>query len=146
MDLNAIEQRASAATEGPLRIEAEEFGRVILDPTGRVVASASFINDAQEKADAEFFTAARTDVPDLVARVRELEAENEKLRDTAAVARYVADHWREAAVANGWTVASHPLCLVLAALNGKTEPEQLGLNEEDRAGLDWARDIAKEEK
>lgn len=145
MDLDAIEQRANAATEGPLRIEAEEFGRVILDPTGQVVASVSFINDAQEKADAEFFTAARTDVPDLVARVRELEDENRKLRDTAAVARYVADHWRESAVTNGWKVASHPLCLVLAALTGETDPEQLGLTEEDRGALDWARDIAQED-
>lgn len=84
------------------------------------------------------------DVPALVARVRELEDENKKLRDTAAVAHYVADHWREFTAGAGWTIASHPLCLVLAALNGETEPEQLGLEEEDRAALDWARDIAKE--
>lgn len=81
----------------------------------------------------------------LVARVRELEEENRQLRDTAAVARYVADHWREFTAGAGWAVATHPLGLVLAALNGETEPERLGLDEEDRAALARARDIAKKE-
>ncbi|WP_435112189.1 hypothetical protein [Nocardiopsis synnemataformans] len=84
MDLEAIEARANAATEGPLRIEVQEFGRVVLSPAGRVVASVSLASDAQEKADAEFFTAARTDVPDLVARVRALEDENQRMRDEIA--------------------------------------------------------------
>lgn len=71
MDLDVIEQRANAATEGPWEYDGRTlWGR---DDIGRIKAVTP--------EDRVFTAAARTDVPDLVARVRELEAENEKLRD-----------------------------------------------------------------
>jgi hypothetical protein len=70
MNLDAIEQRARAATEGPWEYDGRTlWGR---DDIGRIKA------DTPE--DRAFTTAARTDVPALVARVRELEEENAKLR------------------------------------------------------------------
>lgn len=63
MNLDAIEQRARAATEGPWEYDGRTlWGR---DDIGRIKA------DTPE--DRAFTTAARTDVPALVARVRELE-------------------------------------------------------------------------
>ena len=63
MDLDAIEQRTRAATEGPWEYDGRTlWGR---DDIGRIKA------DTPE--DRAFTTAARTDVPALVARVRELE-------------------------------------------------------------------------
>lgn len=73
MDLDAIEQRTRAATEGPWEYDGRTlWGR---DDIGRIKA------DTPE--DRAFTTAARTDVPALVARVRELEAENTRLRKAA---------------------------------------------------------------
>lgn len=63
MDLDAIEQRTRAATEGPWEYDGRTlWGR---DDIGRIKA------DTPE--DRAFTAAARTDVPALVARVRELE-------------------------------------------------------------------------
>lgn len=54
------------------------------------------------------------------------------------VARIVADHWRVAAMEGGdslvpWRLAAHPLCCVLAALDGETDPRQLGIEEGSEA-------------
>ena len=83
-DLDEIERRASAATEGPWT------GREVKhrDPDGRVIGvelgaahdDHAAIFGANPEADAEFIAAARTDVPRLVAEVRRLQAENENLR------------------------------------------------------------------
>ena len=43
--------------------------------------------------------------------------------------RTVAAHWHQAAIDNGWTATAHALTCVLAALNGETDPTQLGLDE-----------------
>ncbi|MEU0493466.1 hypothetical protein ABZ249_29930 [Nocardiopsis sp. NPDC006139] len=81
MDLDAIEQRTRAATEGPWWIDADgelrgrRPGRPLdqeMEPTVGVACMGD--------PDAAFAAAARTDVPALVARVRELEEENAKLR------------------------------------------------------------------
>jgi hypothetical protein len=55
--------------------------------------------------------------------------------DRVAAARFVARHWRDAAT--GWgddpfpgRVTAHPLSLVLSALDGETDPAQLGLDED----------------
>lgn len=113
MDLDAIEARADAATEGPLRIEVEEFGRVILNPADRIVASVSFTNDAQEKADAELIAAAFEDVPALVARVRELEGELDLLRRELQAARGERvgtwDTWEEHVTRKQATPAEPPV-------------------------------------
>jgi hypothetical protein len=50
------------------------------------------------------------------------------------VARIVADHWRRAALEWGddlmhGRMTAHPLCCVLAALDGETDPRQLGVAE-----------------
>lgn len=52
-----------------------------------------------------------------------------------AVARYVADYWRQhlMSMANdttsavGYQTGAHALCMVLAALDGETRPEHLGV-------------------
>lgn len=53
------------------------------------------------------------------------------MSDPLVVARFVADHWRQVILDkfpsdSKW--AAHPLCMVLAALDGETEPTQLGLD------------------
>ena len=96
MDLDKIEARANAATEGPW--------------------------DAAKIA--ACLHTARTDVPALVARVRELEEENEKLRDHIA-SRIVEE---EQAAQQG--ISKEPLNSWLAGL---------------LFGLQRARDIAKED-
>lgn len=52
--------------------------------------------------------------------------------ETIVRARIVADHWRESVLAWGeqpmpGRLAAHPLCLVLAALDGETDPQMLGI-------------------
>jgi hypothetical protein len=63
IDLDAIEARANAATPGPWKEGS---------------------NDVYSVRNAAFIAAARTDVPALIARVRELEAECERLKTFAA--------------------------------------------------------------
>lgn len=73
INLDEIERRANAATPGPW---GHEMGAVLSIPTGgRFVASVG----KQCMNDAPFIAAARTDVPALIARVRELE---DRLSDT----------------------------------------------------------------
>lgn len=53
-------------------------------------------------------------------------------RRASQIARLVADHWRRTAVDWGnqlmpGRVAAHPLCCVLAALDGESDPDQLGV-------------------
>jgi hypothetical protein len=66
--------------------------------------------------------------------------------DTLRAARFVADHWRQSVLASPddmtapWRLAAHPLCMVLAALDGERDPAQLGIEPADhdafRAVLD----------
>lgn len=76
------------------------------------------------------------DNTELFKSVTELQKENARLRSVVAVSRRTADHWRRAAVRYGWETTAHPLCLVLAALDGETDPEQLGLSEEEDAATE----------
>ncbi len=51
-----------------------------------------------------------------------------------AAARFVADHWRKSLLESkeqAW--AAHPLCMVLAALDGETDPIECGIDP-------WAHD------
>lgn len=55
-----------------------------------------------------------------------------------AIARIVADFWREAALRWGdiqmdGRVAAHPLSLVMAALDGEANPVELGISPTDPA-------------
>lgn len=83
MDLGPIEKRANAATEGPWKRDAEQDDTPVVYRDHPAVAGAAeviFTADWGTEADAEFAAHARQDVPALVARVRELEEENQKLR------------------------------------------------------------------
>lgn len=49
---------------------------------------------------------------------------------TIARARFVAEHWRDAML-NGrpeYRWVAHPLAMVLAALDGETDPDQCGID------------------
>jgi hypothetical protein len=84
IDLDEIEARANAATHGP-------WGALIMHGVASVHAPSCYVytNDPLEDThpdtiarwgrDAIFIASARTDVPALIARVRELEAELDEL-------------------------------------------------------------------
>jgi hypothetical protein len=69
--------------------------------------------------------------------IRRLTAQRDDLAARLNTARFVADNWRAHMVAADQPVAiaAHPLCMVLAALDGETDPEQLGLDPEDAPAL-----------
>jgi len=84
MNLDRIERRANAATEGPWGFSYGDR-RYIADPSTDIVGEVApeysgqaicvfAVASANEK-DAEFIASARADVPALIARVRELETE-----------------------------------------------------------------------
>jgi hypothetical protein len=93
MNLDEIEARANAATPGPWGFSRYEQ-RYLLDETTDVVGEVApgetgaaitvFAVASGALEDAAFIAAARADVPALVARVRELEAECERLKTFAA--------------------------------------------------------------
>ena len=85
-DLDTIEQRANAATEGPWEASAHDHaaGDVpILDRTGHylVICPDCGVRGGYERADAEFIAHARSDVPALLAEVRRLRAAAERVRE-----------------------------------------------------------------
>ena len=80
-ELDAIEQRANAATPGPWELvdwfSAVEPGRTDLgSPIGEVGCDLAI-------ADAEFVAAARTDIPALIAEIRRLRRELGRLSSLA---------------------------------------------------------------
>jgi hypothetical protein len=87
MNLDEIEARANAATPGPWGFSRDEE-RYLLDETTDVVGEVApgstgaaitvFAVATGALEDADFIARARTDVPALIARVRELEAECER--------------------------------------------------------------------
>jgi len=87
INLDRIERRANAATEGPWGFSCGDR-RYIADPSTDIVGEVApeysgqticvfAVASANEK-DAEFIASARADVPALIARVRELEAERDE--------------------------------------------------------------------
>lgn len=83
LDLDAIEARADNATSAPWSVcdEWEQLapGRYIVGGTGGIVFAPGVTGDGTadvelSEGDAAFIAAAREDVPDLVARVRRLQA------------------------------------------------------------------------
>lgn len=86
IDLDAIEARAKAANLGPTRVERDDMESgaidwIVMEQGGdrdgsdAIIAGIDAENTTRAKAKAEFIAHARTDVPALVARVRELEAQ-----------------------------------------------------------------------
>ena len=66
---------------------------------------------------------------------------------TIRVARFVADHWRQACLDHDQVrIAAHPLCMVLAALDGEEDPAQCGISpsahDAFRAALDGTSERA----
>lgn len=103
LDLDSIEARANAATEGPwlahdersdLREENPDVNPMWvvahMEPNGVIWVRdiADIGGGEQDETDAEFIAHARTDVPALVAALREARAEVERLRTLAD------DNWR----------------------------------------------------
>lgn len=76
-DIDAIQQRCDAATPGPWEIIG---GNEYLTGVGVMVGAPEGISIA----DAEFIAHARTDIPALLARVRELEAAVQRVRNAVA--------------------------------------------------------------
>jgi len=96
--LAAIEARAQAATEGPWK--ASDFGHPGRDEPSSIIIHKGAFNwraihdgeyvaamtawDSQEDADADFIAHARTDVPALLALVREQQATIDRVEAQAA--------------------------------------------------------------
>ena len=53
--------------------------------------------------------------------------EIDHLRAVIATTRHTADHWRRWALEGSERYAAHALCMVLTALDGETDQEQLGI-------------------
>jgi len=87
MNLDEIERRANAATPGPWRDKHQVCSEVWGQAPDSQTCSMQIarVGHAQFDAlNAAFIAAARTDVPALIARVRELEAECERMKTFAA--------------------------------------------------------------
>ena len=95
IDLDEIEARANAATPGPWFVHESDrpgdYWTVSADPERPFECEVFDDGSAGGEygpscsiADRDFLVAARTDVPALIARVRELEAECERLKTFAA--------------------------------------------------------------
>ena len=87
IDLDEIERRANAATPGPWRDKHQVCSEVWGQAPDSQTCSMQIarIGHAQfDPLNAAFIAAARTDVPALIARVRELEAECERQSTLAA--------------------------------------------------------------
>lgn len=83
MNLDEIEARANAATPGPWRDQHHECSEVWGPAPDSQTHSMQIARIGRAQFDvlnAAFIAAARTDVPTLIARVRELEAECDALR------------------------------------------------------------------
>lgn len=104
LDLDAIEARANAATEGPwwrreghAEIDGQNYAEVLIP--GRVECGSycyggtSTIEGDRLDADLAFIAHARADVPDLVAEVRRLRAQVRDLTDSRQEARNEVRHY-----------------------------------------------------
>ena len=82
--------------------------------------------------DSAWGTVPATDVQRLIAQADGAAREIEQLKATIARTRFVADHWRVSILAGDVTGTmawgAHPLCMVLAAIDGETDPTQCGIS------------------
>ena len=78
-DLDAIEQRAHAATEGPWEMYRPHHASGFHSVIGGAGGTDNLADDVLE-ADAEFIAHARSDAPALLAEVRRLQAAGERVR------------------------------------------------------------------
>ena len=90
IDLDAIEARANAATPGPWMQPTErERGPGCDDHACVVDHEGCAVWPWRRREDMEFAYAARTDVPALIARVRELEAERDAYARSHAILKAI---------------------------------------------------------
>jgi hypothetical protein len=94
LDLDAIRDRANAATKGPWGVEHEGGVMVLNRGTCQAVAFVGSEGDDQVRADSAFLAAAREDVPALLAEVdrltTELAAANQVANDALTLAEQAA--------------------------------------------------------
>lgn len=97
----------------------------------RIYIERDFFGGNEKRAHA----AAVVDSMDFVKLFASRPVEEEGLR--ARAARFVATYWRDAYMvehakgeAGYWAIGTHPLAMVLAALDGETDPTQLGISED----------------
>lgn len=140
-EIEAIEKRAEAATPGPWRPETDDLrpddgGLVVssvLGPDGSDLAS---INPdallrrgvAEDRDDADFIAAARTDVPRLVKALRAEREANAKLIAVVTAARAMLDTWGEhwdCSASPGHEAMADPVSALATALDDFT-PEGHG--------------------
>ncbi|MFJ9448200.1 hypothetical protein ACIRRH_41250 [Kitasatospora sp. NPDC101235] len=106
LDLDAIQARLDAATDGPWTVDDSEIEADIIAASAWIARTDN--ESSEDRANAEFIAAARTDVEQLLARVRELAAERDRYRTAwysakarASTARELLDiteHGRDCAV------------------------------------------------
>lgn len=133
LDLDAIEARAGAATEGPWEIIG---GNEWLTGVEVGIGSPCGI----QIADAEFIAAARTDVPALVAeaiRLREMHSEALDIGMRAVISRNDARVERNAAIARAEAAEAKVAAVgeALRAFDGQHSGQRLG---KTLAGTLWA--------
>lgn len=157
MDLDAIEARANAATEGPwkhyprpnsglLAYQNEPSPIVYRDHPTPGVGLVILTADRGTEADVAFAAHARTDVPDLVARVRALEEENQQLRGDldAATVFHIGDVQVHKTAGSQNTGTPDKWHVAISPTSPRWVPS-VPHDEDDRDGaLARARDIAKE--
>lgn len=83
LDLDAIEARANAAPKGPWAWQANEKGypqQIVGNDDGLILVAETFIGPEHFPSEAEFIAHARTDVPALIAALREAEAKLAAIR------------------------------------------------------------------
>jgi hypothetical protein len=111
-DLDAIETRTNAATPGPWCTDSWE----IYQGTAYVPGISMWIGETcrgttspeQDRADAEFVAAARTDVPALLAEVARLKRQREYL--LGQLAKRDAESGREEAALRKLLASEEPIC------------------------------------
>jgi len=94
-DLAAIEARANAATEGPWYVDDAEQTVRAQEYAGEIIYDRSAEHSSEWegfKPTAEFIAHARTDVPALLAKVREQAAQLDKVRALADRAEMHGNH------------------------------------------------------
>jgi len=99
-ELQAIEQRAEAASQGPWTLFGAGNACVYADSEGSIVASCGLcVGRPRDGRNAEFIAHARADVPALLGEIRRLREDNERMTQNAVA----AERERIAAALEKWS-------------------------------------------
>ncbi len=102
----------------PAALTDEELAQITAKAEGSMVSSSGWAREYS------------VDVPRLIASLRASRAEVERMETIAARSRFVAEHWRRSIMLGNAVWAAHPLCMVLSAMDGESDPAQCGLTVE----------------